>query len=97
MLTAFSVLLGIVVVAVVAILVSARASEQHRDIGLLKAAGLTPRQVGGIFALEAGALALARRGVGLPIGVLVAPRVAALTSETLLTAPRPRPPRRSTC
>jgi putative ABC transport system permease protein len=86
-LTAFSILLGIVVVAVVAILVSARASEQHRDIGLLKAAGLTPRQVGAIFALEAGALALAGAAVGLPVGVLLAPHVAAMTTETLLTTP----------
>jgi putative ABC transport system permease protein len=86
-LTAFAILLCIVTLAVVAILVSARASEQHRDLGLLKAAGLTPRQVGAIFALETGALALLGAAIGLAIGVLVAPHVAALTSESLLTAP----------
>ena len=44
--TMFTILLLIVAFVVVGILVGARASDQHREIGLLKAVGFTPRQVG---------------------------------------------------
>jgi len=47
-LTTFALLLLIVAFVIVAILVGARASQQRRVIGVRKAAGLTPRQVGAV-------------------------------------------------
>jgi ABC-type antimicrobial peptide transport system permease subunit len=77
----------IVVFAVVAILVDARASAQHREIGLLKAVGLTPRQVTAVFALEAAALGLIAVVIGFTVGALLAPRLAAPSAETTLGSP----------
>ena len=85
--TTYTIVLLIVVFAVVAILVGARASEQHREIGLLKAAGLTPRQVGAVFALESAALGLIAVAIGFALGALLAPRLAAPSAETLLGSP----------
>jgi ABC-type antimicrobial peptide transport system permease subunit len=73
-----------VVFAVVAILVGARASQQHRELGLLKAVGLTPRQVTAVFALEAAALGLIAVVIGFAIGTVLAPRLASPSAETLL-------------
>ena len=83
----FTVLLLIVAFVVVGILVGARASEQHRQIGLLKAAGFTPRQVGIVFALESVALGLVAAALGFALGAMVAPRLAAPSAETLLGSP----------
>jgi ABC-type antimicrobial peptide transport system permease subunit len=77
----------VVVFAVVAILVGARAAAQHREIGLLKAVGLTPRQVTAVFALESAALSLIAVVIGFAIGALLAPRLAAPTAETTLGSP----------
>jgi ABC-type lipoprotein release transport system permease subunit len=85
--TMFTVLLLIVAFVVVGILVGARASEQHRQIGLLKAAGFTPRQVGVIFALESFALGLVAAALGFALGAILAPRLAAPSAETLLGSP----------
>jgi putative ABC transport system permease protein len=85
--TMFTVLLLIVAFVVVGILVGARASEQHRQIGLLKAAGFTPRQVGIVFALESAALGLVAAGLGFALGAILAPRLAAPSAETLLGSP----------
>jgi ABC-type antimicrobial peptide transport system permease subunit len=85
--TLFTVLLLIVVFVVVGILVGARASEQHRQIGLLKAAGFTPRQVGVVFALESAALGLVAAALGFALGAMLAPRLAAPSAETLLGSP----------
>ncbi len=83
----FTILLLIVAFVVVGILVGARASDQHREIGLLKVAGFTPRQVGAVFALESTALGLVAAGLGFALGMLLAPRLAAPSAETLLGSP----------
>ena len=85
--TIFTILLLIVAFVVVGILVGARASEEHRQIGLLKAAGFTPRQVGIVFAVESAALGLVAAVLGFALGAILAPRLAAPSAETLLGAP----------
>jgi putative ABC transport system permease protein len=85
--TTFTILLLIVAFVVVGILVGARASAQHREIGLLKAAGFTPRQVGAVFALESAALGLIAAALGFALGMLLAPRLAAPSAETLIGSP----------
>jgi putative ABC transport system permease protein len=85
--TIFTILLLIVAFVVVGVLAGARASEQHRQIGLLKAAGFTPRQVGIVFAVEAAALGLVAAAVGFAVGAMLAPRLAAPSAETLLGSP----------
>jgi ABC-type lipoprotein release transport system permease subunit len=85
--TMFAILLLIVAFFVVAILVGARASQQRRVIGLLKAAGLTPRQVGIVFALESAALGVLATALGFALGATLAPRLAAPSAETLLGSP----------
>jgi len=85
--TVFTILLLIVAFVVVGILVGARANEQHRQIGLLKAAGFTPRQVGIVFALESAALGLVAAALGFALGAILAPRLAAPSAETLLGSP----------
>ncbi len=86
-LTTYTIVLLIVVFAVVAILVGARAAAQHREIGLLKAVGLTPRQVTAVFALEAAALGLIAVVIGFTVGALLAPRLVAPSAETMLGSP----------
>jgi putative ABC transport system permease protein len=85
--TTFTILLLIVAFVVVGILVGARASAQHREIGLLKAAGFTPRQVGAVFALESAALGLIAAALGFTLGMFLAPRLAAPSAETLIGSP----------
>jgi ABC-type lipoprotein release transport system permease subunit len=85
--TIFTILLLIVAFVVVGVLAGARASEQHRQIGLLKAAGFTPRQVSIVFAVEAAALGLVATAVGFAVGAMLAPRLAAPSAETLLGSP----------
>jgi putative ABC transport system permease protein len=86
-LMAYTIVLLVGVFAVVAILVGARASAQHREIGLLKAVGLTPRQVTIAFALESAALGLIAVVIGFAVGAVLAPRLAAPTAETMLASP----------
>jgi putative ABC transport system permease protein len=85
--TMFTILLLTVAFVVVGILVGARASEQHRQIGLLKAVGFTPRQVGIVFALESVALGLVAAALGFALGAVLAPRLAAPSAETLVGSP----------
>jgi putative ABC transport system permease protein len=86
-LSMFTILLLAVVFAVITILTAARVSAQYREIGLLKAIGLTPRQVRSVFLYETTALGLAAIAVGFPVGVLLAPRLAASSAQTLISAP----------
>ena len=85
--TMFTILLLIVAFFVVGILVGARASEQHRQIGLLKAVGFTPRQIGTVFALESTVLGLVAAGLGFALGAILAPRLAAPSAQTLIGSP----------
>ena len=85
--TTYTILLLIVAFVVVGILVGARATAQHREIGLLKAAGFTPRQVGAVFALESAVLGLIAAALGFTLGMLLAPRLAAPSAETLIGSP----------
>ena len=86
-LTVYALLLLIVSVAVVAILTGARVSGQYREIGLLKAVGLTPRQVSTVFAIEAATLGLVGIVIGFVPGALMAPRLVAGAATTLLGSP----------
>jgi ABC-type lipoprotein release transport system permease subunit len=86
-LTTYTIVLLVVVFAVVAILVGARATAQSREIGLLKAVGLTPRQVTAVFSLESAALGVIAVAIGFTLGTLLAPRLAAPTAETVLGSP----------
>jgi putative ABC transport system permease protein len=85
--TAYALMLLVVVFAVVVILVGARALDQYREIGLLKAVGLTPGQVNRLFAIESAALGFVGVVLGFAVGTAVAPRLAATASETLLGSP----------
>ena len=85
--TMFTVLLLIVAFVVVGILVGARSSEQHRQVGLLKAVGFTPRQVGIVFALESVALGVVAAVLGFALGAILAPRLAAPGAQTLVGSP----------
>jgi putative ABC transport system permease protein len=86
-LTTYTLLLLGVSVAVVAILIGARVSGQYREIGLLKAVGLTPRQVCAVFAIEAVMLGIVGIVIGFVPGALLAPRLAAPAAATLLVSP----------
>jgi putative ABC transport system permease protein len=86
-LTTYTIVLLVVVFSVVAILVSARASAQYREIGLLKAVGLTPRQVTTVFAVESAALGLIAVAIGFAIGALLAPTLGASSAVTMLGSP----------
>jgi putative ABC transport system permease protein len=83
----FTILLLTVVFAVIGIVTAARVSAQYREIGLLKAVGLTPAQVSGVFLIETAVLGLAAIAVGFPAGAALAPRLAAPSAQTLVASP----------
>ena len=87
-LTAFTLLLMIVAAAVVSILVGARTSTQHREIGLLKATGMTPRQVSLVFVIESATLGLVASVIGFAVGAAAAPQVATASAASLLSPPQ---------
>jgi putative ABC transport system permease protein len=86
-LTMYTLLLLIVSYAVIAILIGARVSSQYREIALMKAIGLTPRQVSAVFVVEAVALGFLGIVIGFIPGALLAPRLAAPSTATLLASP----------
>ena len=90
-LTAYTLVLLVVVFAVVAILVEARVAAQQREIGLLKAVGITPRQVTAVFAIEAATLGLVAALMGFAAGVVLAPSLATTSSGALLGSPTVAP------
>jgi putative ABC transport system permease protein len=84
-LTVFAVFLLLASGFVIASQVGARILAQSREIGVLKAVGLTPGQVASVFAAQQVAPTLAAVAVGVPLGILVAP-LALGPSEELLDA-----------
>jgi putative ABC transport system permease protein len=86
-LSMYSLVLLAVVVVVVAILVGARVLEQDREIGLLKAVGLTPRQVTSVFVIESSVLGVVAAVLGFAAGALCAPYVAGAMAETMVGSP----------
>ncbi|HEX5090805.1 MAG TPA: FtsX-like permease family protein [Nocardioides sp.] len=77
----------VVVFVVVGILVGARVLEQNREIGLLKAVGLTPRQVTSVFVIESAGLGVVATGLGYVVGSATAPLVAGAMAETMVDGP----------
>jgi putative ABC transport system permease protein len=90
-LSMYSVILLAVVFAVVGILVGARVLEQNREIGLLKAVGLTPGQVTAVFVIESAVLGLVATGLGYAAGTALAPLVAGAMAETMVEPPTTAP------
>jgi putative ABC transport system permease protein len=83
-------LIAILTVATAAVLVAGRMAAQTRQVGTLKAVGVTPGQVVLTLLVEYLAVAGLATAVGLGIGRLLAPRIAA-TSVTVLGTPEPPP------
>jgi putative ABC transport system permease protein len=83
-------LIAILTVATASVLIAGRMAAQVRQVGTLKAVGVTPRQVMAVLLAEHLTIAAAATAVGLGVGRLLAPSVAA-TSVTLLGRPQPPP------
>ena len=83
-------LIAILTVATAAVLITGRMATQLRQVGTLKAVGVTPRQIVLVLLVEHLAIAAAAIAIGLGIGRLLAPRIAA-TSVTVLGRPEPPP------
>jgi putative ABC transport system permease protein len=83
-------LIAVLTVATAAVLIAGRMAAQVRQVGTLKAVGVTPRQIVLALLAEHLAVAAAATAIGLGLGRLVAPAVAA-TSVTVLGAPDPPP------
>jgi putative ABC transport system permease protein len=83
-------LIAVLTVATAAVLIAGRMAAQVRQVGTLKAVGVTPRQIVLALLAEHLAVAAAATAIGLGLGRLVAPAVAA-TSVTVLGAPEPPP------
>lgn len=86
-LTMYAMVLLAVVLAVVAMLAGARALQQHREIGLLKAVGLTPGQVTAVFVIESAMLGVVASVLGFAAGTFLAPRLSATAQSSLLGSP----------
>jgi putative ABC transport system permease protein len=87
---AAGILIAILTIATAAVLIAGRMAAQIRQVGTLKAVGVTPRQVVLVLLVEHLAVAAAATAIGLGVGRLLAPRIAA-TSVTVLGRPEPPP------
>jgi putative ABC transport system permease protein len=83
-------LIAILTVATASVLIAGRMAARIRQVGTLKAVGVTPRQVVLMLLVEHLAVAAVAAAAGLGIGRLLAPTVAA-TSVTVLGLPEPPP------
>jgi putative ABC transport system permease protein len=83
-------LIAILTVATAAVLITGRMAAQLRQVGTLKAVGVTPRQIVLVLLVEHLAIAAGAIAIGLGIGRLLAPRIAE-TSVTVLGRPEPPP------
>jgi putative ABC transport system permease protein len=83
-------LIAILTIATAAVLVAGRMAAQIRQVGTLKAVGVTPRQVVLVLLVEHLAVAAAATTIGLGAGRLLARPIAA-SSVTVLGAPEPPP------
>ena len=83
-------LIAILTVTTAAVLITGRMATQLRQVGTLKAVGVTPRQIVLVLLVEHLAIAAGAIAIGLGIGRLLAPRIAA-TSVTVLGRPEPPP------
>jgi putative ABC transport system permease protein len=84
-LTVFAVFLLLASGFVIANQVGARVLAQLREIGVLKAVGLTPGQIAAVFTAQQLVPTVAAVAVGVPLGILGAPRFLS-SSEELLDA-----------
>jgi putative ABC transport system permease protein len=88
-LLAAGILIAMLTIATAAVLVAGRMSARIRQVGTLKAVGVTPRQIVLALVLECGAVALVATAIGIGVGLLLAP-VVADTSVMILGSPQPR-------
>lgn len=86
-LTTYGVLLLVAAGLVLVNLVGGRAVLRHREIGLLKAVGFTPRLVTLLFLVEQLVLGLAGAGVGVVAGAILLPSVAGESAALLGSTP----------
>jgi putative ABC transport system permease protein len=83
-------LIGILTVATASVLIAGRMAARIRQVGTLKAVGVTPRQVLVVLLVEHLTIAAVATAAGLGAGRLLAPPIAA-TSVTVLGRPQPPP------
>jgi putative ABC transport system permease protein len=83
-------LIAILTIATASVLVAGRMAARIRQVGTLKAVGVTPRQVVLVLLVEHLAIAVAATAIGLGVGRLLAPAIAE-TSVTILGRPEPPP------
>jgi putative ABC transport system permease protein len=82
-------LLGLLAVASVSVLVGGRMADQTRRVGLLKAVGGTPRLVAAVLLAEYVLVAIVAAGVGVVVGSLTAPLLAASSAGLVGSAGTP--------
>ena len=82
-LTVFGVFLLLASGFVIGNQVGARVLTRLREIGVLKAVGLTPRQIGAVFTAQQLVPTVVAVAVGVPVGILLAPRFLGPSEELL--------------